>query len=86
LVAGEALHRDELDAAASAHRSLHVHRVSSDTDPRLAAPQVASVLPAGASPWIYMCGPAAMMRSLAHGFRDAGVPKRQVRWEDFGPR
>jgi ferredoxin-NADP reductase len=33
-----------------------------------------------------MCGPAAMMRSLAHGFRDAGVPKRQVRWEDFGPR
>jgi predicted ferric reductase len=84
--ADQALHRDEVDAAAAAHPSLHVHHVASDTDGRLTAERAMEVLPAGASPWVYMCGPAPMMRALADGFRKAAVPRRQVRWEDFGPR
>jgi predicted ferric reductase len=84
--ADEALHRDEVDAAAAAHPSLHVHHVASDTDGRLSAERVLRALPAGASPWVYMCGPAPMMRSLATGFRKAGIPRQHVRWEDFGPR
>jgi predicted ferric reductase len=84
--AEDALHRDEVDRAAVAHPSLHVHHVASETDGRLTAERVLSALPAGASPWVYMCGPAPMMRSLAAGFRKAGVARQHMRWEDFGPR
>jgi predicted ferric reductase len=84
--AGDALHRDEIDAAAAAHHSLHVHYVYSATDGLLTAEGVMGVLPAGASPWIYMCGPSAMTRSLAKGFRRCGIPGRHIRSEDFGAR
>jgi predicted ferric reductase len=84
--AADALHRDELDAAAAAHHSLHLHYVYSATDGLLTAERVMGVLPAGASPWIYMCGPAAMTRSLAKGFRRSGIPGRHIRSEDFGAR
>jgi predicted ferric reductase len=84
--ASDALHRDELDAAAGAHPLLRVHYVYSDADGRVTPQRVMSVLPAGARPWIYMCGPAAMTRSLADGFRRRGIPAHQIRWEDFGAR
>jgi predicted ferric reductase len=84
--AADALHRDELDAAAAAHHSLHMHYVYSATDGLLTAERVMGVLPAGASPWIYMCGPAAMTRSLAKGLRRRGIPGRHIRSEDFGAR
>jgi hypothetical protein len=36
--------------------------------------------------WIYMCGPPPMMSALADGFRVAGIPANQIRWEEFGSR
>jgi predicted ferric reductase len=84
--ADEALHRDEIVAAATAHPSFRTHLVSSDRDGLLTADAVMAAVPAGGEPWIYMCGPPGMMRSLATGFRRMGVPRRRMRWEDFGPR
>jgi len=37
-------------------------------------------------PSIYMCGPGPMTRSLARGFSRLGVPRENMRWEDFGVR
>jgi predicted ferric reductase len=36
--------------------------------------------------WVYMCGPPAMAKSLASGFRELGVPRSQIRWEHFDAR
>jgi predicted ferric reductase len=33
-----------------------------------------------------MCGPPAMAKSLAKGFHKLGVPRSQVRWEQFDTR
>jgi predicted ferric reductase len=80
---GEAIHTDEIRAAADAHPSLRPHVLSSDTDGRLRAEDV---LRGDRAPWIYMCGPPPMTRALAKGFRHLGVPPDRVRWEDFGVR
>jgi predicted ferric reductase len=80
---GEAIHTDEIRAAADAHPSLRPHVLSSDTDGRLRAEDV---LRGDRAPWIYMCGPPPMTRALAKGFRHLGVPADRVRWEDFGVR
>jgi ferredoxin-NADP reductase len=33
--------------------------------------------------WIYMCGPAQMMRSFERGFEQLGVPRSHIFWEQF---
>jgi predicted ferric reductase len=82
----EAVHRDEIEAAAAAHPSLRVHFVDTAVDGRLSAKRVLEVVPTDPAPWIYMSGPPGMTNALAHGFRHAGVPAGHIRWEDFGPR
>jgi predicted ferric reductase len=83
---GEAVYRDEIEAAAARHPSIRTHFVFTDTDPRLTARDVLSTVPAGPAPWIYMCGPPPMMKALARGLRQGGVPPGHVRWEEFGGR
>jgi predicted ferric reductase len=84
--AGEAIHTDEIEAAANAHPSLRVHVVNSQTDARLSAADVLTAVPRGVTPWIYMCGPPAMTRAFATDFRHLGLPATRVRWEEFGVR
>ena len=84
--AGDAVYRDEIEAAARAHSSLRVHLVVSDAEGPLTADAVLRGTPPDARPWVYMCGPPAMMKALSRGLRRAGVPRARVRWEDFGPR
>jgi ferredoxin-NADP reductase len=33
--------------------------------------------------WIYMCGPAQMMRSFERRFGQLGVPRSRIFWEHF---
>jgi len=83
---GEAVYRDEIEAAVKRHPSIHAHFVFTDTEPLLTAEDVLRSVPAGAAPWIYMSGPPPMMKALARGFRQRGVPPGHVRWEEFGGR
>lgn len=83
----DAIFLDEIHAAAARHPSLRVHLIASDRDGRLTARLVAQA--AGASLGrrsVYMCGPAAMMRSFERSFRGLGVPAGRIRWEQFGIR
>jgi len=83
---GDAVYRDEIEEAARRHPSLRTHLVLSDSDGPLTADAVLREMAPDADPWIYMCGPPAMMKALARGLRRRGVPRTRVRWEDFGPR
>ena len=83
---GEAVYRDEIEAAVERHRSIRAHFVYTDTEPRLTAQDVLRAVPGGAAPWVYMSGPPPMMKALAHGLRQSGVPPGHVRWEEFGGR
>jgi predicted ferric reductase len=84
--AGEAVYRDEIEAAARRYSSLRAHFVYSDADGRLTADGVIGALRPAVSPTIYMCGPPGMTHALARGFWTLGVPRDQIRWEDFGGR
>jgi predicted ferric reductase len=80
------VYREEIEAAATRHPSLHVHLVYSDADGPLTADDVLRQVPAGTTPSIYMCGPPAMTRTFARAFRRHGGPPNKMRWEDFGGR
>jgi len=80
------VYREEIEAAAARYPSLRVHTVLSDTQGRLTADEVIGALRPAVEPWIYMCGPPAMSRALARGFRQFGVPASRIRWEDFDAR
>jgi predicted ferric reductase len=83
---GDAVYRDEIEEATRQHPSLRTHLVLSDANGPLTADAVLRGVGPDADPWIYMCGPPAMMKALARGLRRRGVPRTRVRWEDFGPR
>jgi predicted ferric reductase len=83
---GDAVYRDEIEAAARAHSSLRVHLVLSDAEGPLTVDAVLRGMAPDAHPWVYMCGPPPMMKALARGLRRRGVPPARVRWEDFGAR
>jgi predicted ferric reductase len=76
---------DEIQAAAERHPTLRSHLRCTETEGRL-TPEAVMAGRAHGAPWIYMCGPPAMMQAFAKGFRDLGVPRRQVRWEQFDVR
>jgi predicted ferric reductase len=80
---GDAVYLDEIEAAVAAHPSLRIHLVDTSSDGLLTAP---AMLNGGPRPWVYMCGPPGMMHSLARGFRSLGVPRRQIRFEEFAVR
>jgi predicted ferric reductase len=83
---GDAVYRDEIEAAAREHPTLRVHTVLSDADGPLTVDAGLREMTRDANPWVYMCGPPAMMKALARGMRRRGVPRAHVRWEDFGAR
>jgi predicted ferric reductase len=81
----DALYLDEIEAAAERHPTLRPHLHCTDADGRL-TPEAVMGDRDGEPPWIYMCGPPAMMKAFAREFRAMGVPRRLVRWEDFDVR
>jgi predicted ferric reductase len=81
----EALYVDELEAAGAIHPSLRVHVVDTGREPQLQAETMLNGH-RNESPWVYMCGPPAMMHSLARGFRRLGIPPGHIRWEEFNVR
>ena len=81
-----ALYLEEINAISASHPSLRTNLVCSDTDGQLTAKGIMGDRRSDGECWIYMCGPPAMMRSLASGFEQLGVPRSHIRWEDFGGR
>jgi len=84
--ATEALYLDELTAAAQAHPSLQPHLVDSSVDGYLTADQAIADLADPSRASVYMCGPPAMMTAMADGFQSHGIPRSQIRWEQFSVR
>ena len=82
----DALYLGEIQAAAAAHPTLHVHEVNAERDGFLTAEKAANGRPRGADVWVYMCGPPPMMKALAKGFRSLAIPPSRVRWEQFDIR
>jgi predicted ferric reductase len=82
----DALYLDEIEAAAARHTGFRPQVVNTEREGFLTAARTAKGRPRGAAVWVYMCGPPAMTRSLARGFHELGVPRNQVRWEQFDTR
>jgi predicted ferric reductase len=83
----DALYLDEIEAAAARHPGFRSHVVNTEREGFLTAEQtVNGRRRSGMDFWVYMCGPPAMAKSLAKGFRRLGVPRSQVRWEQFDTR
>ena len=84
--ASDALYRDEIEAAAKAHRTLHLHMIDTERDGLITAEKAMNGRQPGADVWVYMCGPPPMMAALADGFRRLEIPASRVRWEQFDIR
>ncbi len=82
----DALFTDEIASLTAAHPTVRTHIVDSSQDGYLTAERAMQGLPDGAEPWVYMCGPPAMMKAMAAGFGTLGVPKARIRWEEFNVR
>ena len=82
----DALYREEIQAAAEGHPTLHVHVIDSEHDGLVTAEKAMNGRQPGADVWVYMCGPPPMMTALAHGFRQFEIPASRVRWEQFDIR
>ncbi len=84
--ASEAIYLDEIKAAAATHPTLRPHLVDSSRDGYLTADTAVVDVPDHAGASVYMCGPPAMMTAMAHGFEGVGIPRHQIRWEQFNIR
>ena len=84
--AAEAIYLDEINAADSAHPTLHFHLVDSSQSGFLTADTALSGAANPADRWVYMCGPPAMMTAMASGFEKQGIPRSRIRWEQFNIR
>jgi predicted ferric reductase len=84
--AEDAVDLDEIRRVAERHPSLRVHLVSADSDGRLTPEAVMHDASPGLSPWVYMCGPPAMLKAFSAGLRKLGVPASRIRWEQFDVR
>ena len=82
----EALYLDEIEAAAVRHPGFRPHVVITEREGYLTAERTANGRRSGIDVWVYMCGPPAMAKSLAKGFGRLGVPRSQIRWEQFDAR
>jgi predicted ferric reductase len=81
----DALYGDDVEAAAAAHPSLHTHLFVTERDGRLTAAQTLDGH-AESEVWVYMCGPPPMMHAFESDFRNQGVPRNHIRWEQFDIR
>ena len=70
----EALYLDEIQAAAVRHPGFRPHVVITEREGYLTAERTANGRRSGIDVWVYMCGPPAMAKSLAKGFRPARRP------------
>jgi predicted ferric reductase len=83
----DALYLDEIEAAAARHPGFRPQVVNTEREGFLTADRAVNGRPrSGADVWVYMCGPPAMAKSLAKRFRQLGVPRSKVRWEQFDTR
>jgi predicted ferric reductase len=83
----DALYLDEIEAAAARHPGFRPQVVNTEREGFLTAERtVNGRRGSGMDVWVYMCGPPAMAKSLAKGFRQLGVPRSQIRWEHFDTR
>jgi len=82
----DAVYLDEIEAAAARYPTLRPHVLYSERDGKLTADDVIGALRPAVAPSIYMCGPQSMMTSLSRGFEDFGVPRSDIRWEEFDAR
>jgi predicted ferric reductase len=82
----DALYLDEIEAAAARHTGFHPHVVNTEREGYLTAPKTANGQRHIEDVWVYMCGPPVMAKSLASGFRELGVPRSHIRWEQFDTR
>ena len=74
----------EIREAVVQQPSLRVHLVVSEREGHLTPEEVARVVQRPLEEaWIYMCGPAQMMRSFERGFGHLGVPRGRIFWEHF---
>jgi predicted ferric reductase len=83
--ASDAVYLDEIDAAAERHAGFRAHLVDTSREGFLTAARTAAGKRAS-DLWVYMCGPPAMAKALASGFRHLGVQRGHVRWEHFDAR
>ena len=74
----------EIQEVAKQQPSLRLHLVLSEREGHLTPKEVAKVaqVPLDEA-WVYMCGPAQMMRSFERRFRQLGVPWSRIFWEHF---
>ena len=82
----DALYREEIEAAAVGHPTLHVRVIDTEHEGLISAEKAMNGRQPGADVWIYMCGPPPMMTALADGFRRLQIPANRVRWEQFDIR
>jgi predicted ferric reductase len=82
----DAVFLHEIEEAARHYPTLRPHVVYSERDGILTADDVIGALRPAVAPSIYMCGPRAMATSLSRAFEDLGVPRSDIRWEDFDAR
>jgi hypothetical protein len=82
----DAVDLDEIRNIADRHPSLRVHLVCADTDRKLTLGAARHDASPGLTPWVYMCGPPAMMKAFSSGFRTLGVPAGYVRWDQLDVR
>jgi predicted ferric reductase len=83
--ASDAVYLDEIDAAAERHAGFRAHLVDTSREGFLTAARTAAGKRAS-DLWVYMCGPPAMAKALASGFRHLGVQRGHLRWEHFDAR
>jgi predicted ferric reductase len=84
--AAEALYLDEITAADAAHPTLRTHLVDSSVDGYLTADLAVTDVADPAASSVFMCGPPSMMTAMSDGFQHLGIPRSQIRWEQFSVR
>ena len=83
---GDALFVDEIERAAADHPTFTPHVVVTERDGMLTAKQAADGKGDTSDVWVYMCGPPPMTKALDTGFRQLGIPRARLRWEQFAAR
>jgi predicted ferric reductase len=80
----EAVYRDEIERAIAEHPSVHFELWETGAHGRLTIPQLALERPGELS--AFVCGPIGMRDAFAEQLVAAGVPRREVYYEEFGLR
>jgi predicted ferric reductase len=77
--------RSELDsiAARRGHRVMYLTGMRADYVEAFTAAQLRSLVPDVVEHDVYLCGPAPLVADATSGLRAAGVPRRQIHFEDF---